>query len=278
MTTLPTFFLAPPMSCLHGATAVLMAMSILSGTSILDDPQKSKVEPIPARVSEATTPEQKLKACAALYASSKTYQDSGAVETVLAGSNRSKRPFSTVYERDGRFLWQYKDSRLPGGAPSHEYFVWSTDQKSFKSFWTLNGELSNHPTLAEAMAGPTGISGGSATLIIPLLTGKIQMKYLTTDVVEPQDAGTEKVDGQMCSVIKGVYKLPPMGDTKVTLWLDERMAIRKVETTKVIDPAQIEGSKGGKPFTAHTTITVTPVFDEKIDDKAFEPPPGAKGK
>ncbi len=119
-----------------------------------------------------------------------------------------------------------------------------------------------------AMAGPTGISGGSATVVVPLLRPDIQIAFRTTDLTGPIDKGTEKIDGVECTKIQG----KGFGDSDVTLWLDGDLGIRKVYTVQVIDPAKIPQAGKGEKFTVRTTITLTPVFNEKIDDAAFAAP------
>ena len=229
----------------------------------------------PAKSDKVLTADQKLDACAKMYAAAKTYRDEGAVHTELAvpgqPNNVSDKPFSTVFERNGRFLWEFRASAIPGHKPDQQFVVWSADQKKFHTYWDLGPQRTDQSSFDGAMAGPTGVSGGSATVVIPLLRPEMRWGVRTTRMTDAVEKGTEILDGTACTVIEG--KLP--GATISKLWLDDKLAIRKVFEEKEIDPAKLGGG-GNMPaipkFTSKTTITLKPVIDEKIDDAKFNPP------
>jgi hypothetical protein len=224
------------------------------------------------------TVEQKLDACKKLYASARTYRDEGEVKSdINAGGTQisDTKPFATAFERDGRFRWQFTHSRVPGSKPTEKFVVWSMDQKSFQSSWTLQKGAQTYDSLDMAMAGPTGVSGGSATAVIPLLRQDMRWGIRTTDLTEPVEKGKEQVDGVECTRIEGKQ----FGGAAVTLWLDPSFAIRKIYTVQEIDPSKMPNAPGGPKmdkFTTKTTITFKPILNEKIDDKLFEPPEKAK--
>lgn len=125
------------------------------------------------------------------------------------------------------------------------------------------------------LASATGISGGAATAIIPLLhidKDGSAWGMITTDLLKPEDDGQEEVDKVKCWKINGKAKF---GDTKVTLWIDGEGLIRKIYNETVVDPAKlpdavIKNISRTPEFTAYTTMIFKPVINEvKIDDSQF---------
>lgn len=237
-------------------------------------PAEKAPEAKPATEPAPKTAAEKLKAAAKRYSDAKTYKDSGEVHIkfVTAQGNRTdRRPFSTAFERGGRFKWEFRSSAVPGGKPSARYVVWSSDQKSYRSWWDVTKQSDSFEELDSAMAGPTGVSGGSATAIIPLLRPDMRWGIKTTQLDGAKEAGTEIIDDAECVVIEGTR---PISKDKVRLWLDSTMAIRKIVENAEIDPSKIPGGSGGEKFTTETTITFKPVFDQPVadEDVQFTPP------
>lgn len=240
------------------------------------DAPKAPVEPqpvAPPTAAEQAAAQELLKATATKYAQAKTYQDEGVVAIVLdteGDAFKDSKPFSTAFERDGRFRWEFKSSVQVGGKLVHRYMVWSKDGKSFKSTWTIQpGELSEFESIGRAMAGPTGVSSGSATVVIPLLQPGFNVRYQTTDLMDAAPRGTEMVDGVECTIVHGKRVI---GDADVTLWIDDDHAIRKMRELATVDPANTPGgppSNKGK-FKVEKVITIKPLFDAEIPDAAFQ--------
>jgi hypothetical protein len=222
-----------------------------------------------AQGDKALTAQQHLDACRKRYETAKTYRDEGTVESVInTGAQKltESKPFATAFERAGRFHWQFEHSAMPGHKPDQKFIVWSDDQKSFKTSWTLTGKNETFPSIDRAMAGPSGVSGGSATAVIPLLRPDMKVAR-DTALHAPEIAGTEKIDGVDCTMIRGKQTAL---DAMIVLWLDPTHAIRKIKTNLDVDPAKIPGGGGSSKFSSETVITIRPVFDEKIEDKYFE--------
>jgi hypothetical protein len=222
---------------------------------------------------EPNSVQQKVDACKNLYASARTYRDEGEVKS----DAHAGEPFATAFERDGRFRWQFTHSLGCGSKRTENVVVWSADQKSFQTFWTLQkgAKTYDSDSLKSAIAGPTGISYGSVRAVIPLLRQDVRWGILTTDLTELIERGNEQVDGVECTKIEGKQH----SGAAVTLWLDPTFAIRKIYTAQEIDPSKLPNPPGGHTmpkmdkFTTTTTITFKPVLNEKIDDKFVEPPP-----
>lgn len=224
-----------------------------------------------AGIAPPEAPADLLKKCEAKYAAASTYSDTGQLTEVLAmptGPVSSSKPFATAFERNGRFLWYFRHSAAPGNKPDQIYTVSSADQKSFDSAWTLTKDANQHATIYEAMAGPTGISSGSAMTIVPLLRPDMNWGMRLTDADGAVVEGEEAVDGQPCTKISSGDKAAISG--RVTLWIDPEFAIRRVRIARVIDPASV-GGKGPK-FEVITTMAIKPQFDDDIPDEAFAVP------
>jgi hypothetical protein len=239
------------------------------------------VDPKPnATEKKHSTPQEILAACAKKYAALRTYQDTGNVKSEIMQKGQPKTqmdlPFSTAFERDGRFLWEFRGTKTPKGEPN-QCVVWSKDQQLFQTRWTSTGKESQQGSIDSAMAGPAGVSCGSAVAVIALLRSDMQIAYRTTDIAVATEKGTEKIDGKTCTIIDGWYRTSA-GNYDVVIWLDEDLLIRKIIQQIVIDPAKLNGAPAtanNQPYLSRNTFTITPVADGKIDDKAFEPPAAA---
>lgn len=235
-------------------------------------PAEPPAEPPPVVAANASTVADKLRACEAMYAAAKTYEDSGEVTTEFTAAGRpvkDVKSFSTAFERDGRFLWQFRHSVQPGGKQEHQFVVWSADQKTFTSSWTLHKELPSHTdSVGSALAAPTGVSGGAAMAVMPLLLPEIGWGGRPSNLKGAAEKPAETVDGVRCSVITGQNAV----GGSVTLWLDASLAIRRIRTVQEIDPAKIRNGPAGEKFVSTTTISITPVFDGDIADEKFAEP------
>jgi hypothetical protein len=225
------------------------------------------------------TPQEHLTACAKAYADAKTYRDEGTLTQVLETTQAitSVMPFTTAYERGGRFRWQFQHNAVPGAQPDQKYTIWSADGKVFSSFWTLSKQAKDKQTLMMPLAGATGISGGAATVVVPLLHidgSTSEWGAGTTSLDSPTDAGTEAIGGVECRKIEGTRSI---NNAKVTLWIGPDHLIRKVYEVTVVDPAKIptprvKGMPNVPKFTVKTSIVITPVVNEKkIEDAKFLP-------
>ena len=224
------------------------------------------------------TAQERLAACAKKYASAKTYRDEGTVVSEYKAPGTGQKmantmPIRTAFERDGRLYWEFRGSATPGKKADQTYAVWSTDQKGFSSYWTLTKQKSTFGDLMMALAGPTGVSSGSALAIIPLLRPDAMGAHTITNITEPVDKGADNVDGQACTRIEGKNRAGP-----VTLWIDKDHAIRKIVQVMEVDPSKLPTRTGQAmdKFTSTTTMTFKPEFDGQIENDRFSPPAEAK--
>lgn len=106
-----------------------------------------------------------LQEMAGVYAAARTYADQGIVTTtfILRDERRiNRRPFLTAFERPCRYRYEFKDESL-----GSRLVIWQ-ELPPAKVFWTVLGHVETRP-LPMAVAGATGISGGSALTIPRLL-------------------------------------------------------------------------------------------------------------
>lgn len=263
--------------------ATLLALGLGMAAWAQDKPAATKRADAPQPASKPTTQpadaESMLRLTEKRYSEAKTYRDEGVVRIKMIQKSTTiedERPFSTVFERDGRFRWEFRSSAIPGGKPTMQYVVWSRDQKTFDSWWDVTRKQEQQNSIDTALAAPTGVSGGSATAIIPMLR-KMQWGTKYSNLKNPTVKGTEKVQGVDCTIIQG----QDFSGEPVRLWLDSSFAVRQIFESREIDPAKLSKDEG-KPtnirqekFISETTITIKPTFDEPIADKEFDfKPPG----
>ena len=156
-----------------------------------------------------------LATMAASYAKCETYSDTGTATTTLTtsdGIHKSAKPFTTSFVRNGSFRFQFSES----GAPNSLYVVW-TDGNSVLTWWGLNQKKTSESSLELALAGATGVSGGSAhtvpALLIPNQVGGREI----TDIRHPTRGADASIDDAQCFVIHGSY-----ADSPITLWIEKR--------------------------------------------------------
>ena len=202
-----------------------------------------------------------LERMAKAYAGCKSYHDSGVVKTLFvqaAGNRTVEKPFSTAFVRPDRFRFEYKERRGEGEDEVDRYIVWRKGDE-VRTWWDIKPGVQKPQSLGLALAGATGVSGGSAhTVPAMLLLNEIGGRLLT-DMIEAkriEDARLDKVD---CFHLEGKYAGSPM-----TLWIDQKsFLVRRIDAQKTFDK-----------FRTEETTTYHPAIDRKIPDKKleFDPP------
>lgn len=212
------------------------------------------------------------------YLEAKSYRDQGEQTTTFSSalSRETKAKFTTAFERGGRELWAYRQSDDDSTGPSWLYVVTSPDQKSFRSWWTIQPSVMVADSPEAAYAGPTGISKGNAVMILPLLRGGSSQASLCD--AEPVDKGVEAIDGVQCAVIE----LTPQVGTVITLWVDADHAIRRIKEVSLVDSTSVQkvdpSIKNFDSFTSTTITTFRPVFDQPLPAEVFEFDPAKQPK
>ena len=210
----------------------------------------------------ALTAKQILDRMAKTCAECKTYRDSGVVTTVFieaSGNQTVEKPFNTSFVRPDRFRFEYHKKTSVG--QKERYIVWRKG-KEVQTWWDIKPGVQKEESLDLAIAGATGVSGGSAHTIPALLLPHEVSGRPLTDLTESKridDGNLEKVG---CFRIQANY-----ADVPETLWIDKRSFLVR----------RIDAQEKFANFRTEETTTYEPVVDGEIPDKALEfNPPKAK--
>ncbi len=215
----------------------------------------------PAQVPESGTLQahEVLDRMAKTYANCKSYRDSGVVKSVLIlpviGKQITEKPFTTAFVRPDRFRFEFKAMEFGG----ERYIVWQGGN-DVKTWWDVKPGVEKVESLGLALAGPTGVSGGSAHTIPALLLPREVGGRRLTDITKPKRLADAKIDNVDCFVLDGQF-----GDRPMTLWIDKRtFLVRQIAEQDRLDN-----------FTrVETTTTYDPIIDDIVPDEklAFDYP------
>jgi hypothetical protein len=128
------------------------------------------------------------------YCACDSYADAGEVVRTFhaePGGHEQRLPFQTLFARPGQFRYEFKDDAM-----ASQYVVW-TEEDDVMSWWSLQPQVTRSESIAHALAGPTGISGGSAFEVPSLLlpTGPFESSWLAKRFAAAEHAGREVIDG-----------------------------------------------------------------------------------
>ncbi len=104
-----------------------------------------------------------------VYRNLMTYRDEGVAVTHFERTITPftmERRFTTAFARSGQFRFEFTESGLVPGLK--HYVVWKHGEE-VKSWWTIRPEVERHENLGSAIAGATGVSGGTAYTIPSVL-------------------------------------------------------------------------------------------------------------
>lgn len=236
------------------------------------------------------------------YATCSSYRDRGEVVTVFITGVKpyhrrtTRRPFRTAFLRPDSFYFQFRDVTVGPESEWSMYAVWAAGGRA-RSWSTRDERIKAHPSILEALSGPTGVSGGSAIRIPRLLIPNEHQAYS----LPAPDGSTMREDaledGTRCYVVRGPM---PRGDIREH-WIDSTTyllravhgehlhtpartrelrakARREIEERAELDPQQRRrlldsmDSMTERPseFTTTHTTTYEPEVDVAIASDAFE--------
>jgi RNA polymerase sigma factor (sigma-70 family) len=204
---------------------------------------------------EALTARQILDRVAHVYASCKSYQDSGVVSTVFVEAGGKRRtvakPFTTAFIRPERFRFEYQEKAL--GGQDQRYIVWRKGNE-VQTWWDVRPGVEKPASLGLALGGATGVSGGSAHTI-PALLLPDQVLGRLTDMTEAQRGAYARLDKSECFRIEG-----KVGGQPTTLWIDRAtFLVRRIDTQRKF-----------ANFRTETTTTYEPAVDGEVEAKKLE--------
>lgn len=227
------------------ACCLLASMTGLSADADEPKPDALKAQDVLDRMAEA-------------YAGCKSYRDTGVVKTVFVnatGDRTLEKPFKTAFVRPDRFRSEYTEKR---GGREDRYIVWRNG-KEVQTWWDVKPGVEKPASLGLALAGATGVSGGSAhTVPSLLLPNEVGGRRLTA-LSEAKRAEDTTLDKAECFRVEGKYV-----DSHTTLWIDKKTFLVR----------RIDASKRFANFTTEETTTYAPTINEEIPDGAleFDPP------
>jgi hypothetical protein len=172
---------------------------------------------LPATADRPQTAAQPIQKMAATYASCRSYRDQGAVKTTSSSDNRvDEKPFWTEFIRPDYFRFEYRDRLAPFFMKWDRNYVW-LDHGEVWDWFAFNKGKEREKSLDLALAGATGVSGGSAHRVPRLLMPKdVTWGRSLADLLDPKIDCVESIDGHPCDRITGRYA--PGVD--VTVWID----------------------------------------------------------
>jgi hypothetical protein len=146
------------------------------------------------------SPEQILAALAEVYATCTSYRDTGVVNTRFinpaGGGHTTTRPFETAFVRPDRFRFEYR-SRHFEEDNWDRHIVWA-DDGDVRTWWDVTPGVKVPESLGLALAGATGVSGGSAHTVPALLLPNLVGGRRPTDSVEVVSLGDAPLGGVAC--------------------------------------------------------------------------------
>ena len=128
------------------------------------------------------------------YGACVSYVDEGEVVRVFhtaRGVRETRLPFQTLFARPDRIRYQFAHAEMDS-----RYVVW-TEESDAMSWWSLQPQVRRAESIAHALAGPAGISGGSAFEVPSLLLriSPFESSWLANKFAAAEDAGREVIDG-----------------------------------------------------------------------------------
>jgi outer membrane lipoprotein-sorting protein len=194
----------------------------------------------------------------AVYANCSSYIDEGHVSILFiqnSGKRTVLRPFSTAFVRPSKFRYEFKDRF--GESEWNNYIV-SMKGDEVKTFWSIKPDMPPPANLQMAIAGATGVSGGSAhtvpRMLMPEVLGYNKFKLLS----QLQLISEEQVNGADAYKIEGTDSQ----GNKISFWVDkEKLLLLKIYEARKINDFETETTTTYKPS---VNITVT---EEKLEFK-----------
>jgi hypothetical protein len=118
-----------------------------------------------------TSAEEILAAVECMYARCRTYQDRGCVHTLFLNHDGgfrhdSVRPFTTAFIRPDRFRFEFTESHFASG---QQRYLIAAEGLRVRTWWDVSPGFEEPESLGLALAGATGVSGGSAHTLPALL-------------------------------------------------------------------------------------------------------------
>ena len=156
--------------------------------------------------------EEILAAMADRYGGCHSYRDCGKVVTRFIGQSRPYsriKPFKTAFVRPGQFRFEFRSRHGDAEEDWDRYIIWARGSEVLTR-WDVRPGIRRLESLGLAVAGATGVSGGSSLTVPALLLPDEVGGRSLTELMEVQSLGDELLDGVMCSRLTGRFAPRPV--------------------------------------------------------------------
>jgi len=202
----------------------------------------------------ALAPQEILQQMKKAYAACSTYADQGICRTEFTGADAftSYIVFKITFVRPDQFRFEHRDRMLLNSGPWQRNIILKSGA-DIRTKWSFEPKQEKCASLAQAVAGATGISSGTAHTTPRMLLPDEVTGVILSDLKNLSLLPSESVRGRPC------YRVEAQNgkNESETLWIDhETFMLRKyVEVTAA--PKVI------------TTTFYNPVLNEPIDEAEF---------
>lgn len=216
-----------------------------------------------------------LQRSRAVYASLKSYADTGTVDYEFgpaASPVRERHTFATYFRAPRHFYFDFvKQGHVD------RFVVWS-DDNAFHSWWQQPGLNETYPKGQGSTAFVTGSvpTLQSIALIPVLLFSQAGLTSTLTEIVDSKPVGTETINGRTCQKIAGTAKSVYRASghetnvRKTIVWIDpDSLLVRRVFE---------EWEGGAASDVKRVTTTIEPQANPALDDSRFTFSPPGRGK
>lgn len=150
-----------------------------------------------------------------VYASCKSYMDKGRAKEVYPGARGRvvMKPFTTAFVRPSHFRFEFSEDNE---RTSQQFVAWR-DNKSIRSWWSIQRETKYHEILDEPLRNATGISGSSAIVVPSMLFQILGDEHRIQRMTDLSFGTEEKVNGRPAYRIQGKDWLKD----SLTIWIDK---------------------------------------------------------
>jgi hypothetical protein len=275
---------------MHWASSVTRRCFLWLTGGLLTRPWLTRCTTAPS-AGEGLGPEEILARMVDVYAHCASYRDSGCVEKrflTIEGEPDfvSRRPFSTAFVRPDRFRFEFTSQKDYRAEPER-YIVYARQEEVW-TWWNVTPGEERIESLGLALAGATGVSGGSAhTIPVLLMPDRIEGRKLT-ELAELRRLEDVELDGVGCYRIQGRFVDPAENDPvqkermrRDVLRLTGRVPEEAVHGPQVVWIEQgtflvrrIEERTRFSTFQTEEVTTYEPRIEERLTDQQlrFDPP------
>jgi hypothetical protein len=237
------------------------------------------------------TAEQILAEMTRVYAACRSYRDFGVVRRRFGGlpgipESEDDRPFRTAFVRPDRFRFEFSSTHA--NTSGRTRYIVHASGETIQTGWDVSPGIERSEGLSSALAGATGVSGGSAHTVPAMLLPDLVRGRRLTDLEEVSLLDDGDHDGAACYRVQGRPSAPsgPRGEASrrlfrdmtglepptkfepVLLWIDRRtLLLRRVEHEMRLS---LQGEASIEVRTYEPAVDI-PIADEEL---AFNPPGG----